>query len=119
MSKISLALLAGASVLCFADQAQAIDASPAAEPTVIYAGEPAQGAPVRVASAQNSNMGGGFIQFLLGDAPRGGRYQQQQPMYQQQPESGYARRSMDPQQSMRQPQQEELVDERQRPFDPK
>jgi len=119
MSKMSLALLASASLLCFADQAQAIDASPAAEPTVIYAGEPAQGAPVRVASAQNSNMGGGFIQFLFGDAPQGGRYQQQQPMYQQQPESGYARRSMDPQQSMRQPQQEEMVDERQRPFDPK
>ena len=121
MSKISLALLAGVSFLCFADQAQAIDASPATEPNVIYAREPAQAAPVRVASAQNSNMGGGFIQFLFGDAPQGGRYQQQQPMYQQQPDNGY--RSglppMDPQQSMRQPQQQEMVDERQRPFDPK
>lgn len=124
MSKISLALLASVSFLCFADQAQAIDASPLAEPSVIYAREPAsQPAPVRVASAENSNMGGGFIQFLFGDAPQGGRYQQQQPMYQQQPDNGYGRRSllppMDPQQSMRQPQQQEMVDERQRPFDPK
>jgi lipoprotein-anchoring transpeptidase ErfK/SrfK len=123
MSKISLALLASASCLCFADQAQAIDASPSAEPTVIYAREPAPSAPVRMASAENSNMGGGFIQFLFGDAPQGGRYQQQQPMYQQQPDNGYGRRSllppMDPQQSMRPPQQEEAVDERQRSFDPK
>ena len=122
--KISLSLLAGVSLLCFADQAQAIDASPSSEPAVIYAREPAQAAPVRVASAENSSMGGGFIQFLFGDAPQGGRYQQQQPpMYQQQPDNGYGRRSllppMDPQQSMRQPQQEEQVDERQRPFDPK
>lgn len=121
--KTSLALLAGVSLLCFADRAEAIDASPPSEPTVIYAREPAQPAPVRMASAENSNMGGGFIQFLFGDAPQGGRYQQQQPMYQQQPDNGYGRRPllppMDPQQSMRQPQQEELVDERQRPFDPK
>jgi len=121
--KIPLALLAGVSLLCFADQAQAIDASPSAEPAVIYAREPAPSAPVRMASAQNSNMGGGFIQFLFGDAPQGGRYQQQQPMYQQQPDNGYGRQQLlppiDPQQSMRQPQQEEVVDERQRSFDPK
>jgi lipoprotein-anchoring transpeptidase ErfK/SrfK len=117
--KISLALLAGASLLCFADQAQAIDASPSTEPAVIYAREPA---PVRMASAENSNMGGGFIQFLFGDAPQGGRYQQQQPVYQQQPDNGYGRRSllppMDPQQSMIR-QQEEAVEPAQRPFDPK
>ncbi len=123
MSKISLALLASVSCLCFADQAQAIDASPSTEPTVIYAREPAPSAPVRMASAENSNMGGGFIQFLFGDAPQGGRYQQQQPVYQQQPDNGYGRRSllppMDPQQSMRPQQQEEAVDDRQRSFDPK
>jgi lipoprotein-anchoring transpeptidase ErfK/SrfK len=117
--KISLALLAGASLLCFADQAQAIDASPSTEPAVIYAREPA---PVRMASAENSNMGGGFIQFLFGDAPQGGRYQQQQPVYQQQPDNGYGRRSllppMDPQQSMIR-QQEEAVEPAQRTFDPK
>lgn len=117
--KISLALLAGASLLCFADQAQAIDASPSTEPAVIYAREPA---PVRMASAENSNMGGGFIQFLFGDAPQGGRYQQQQPVYQQQPDNGYGRRSllppMDPQQSMIR-QQEEAAEPAQRTFDPK
>src|SRR2546430_10030127 len=86
--KISLALLASASCLCFASEAFAIDASPAAEPGVIYAREPAQPAPVRMASAERSNMGGGFIEFLFGDAPQGGRYQQQ-PAYQTQPDDGY------------------------------
>ena len=37
--KISLALLASASCLCFASEAFAIDASPAAGPGVIYAGD--------------------------------------------------------------------------------
>ena len=49
--KISLALLASASCLCFASEAFAIDASTA--PTVIYAGRPA---PVRTASAERANM---------------------------------------------------------------
>src|SRR4051794_41459591 len=83
--KISLALLASASCLCFASEASAIDASPTAEPTVIYAREPA---PVRMATAERSNMGGGFIEFLFGDAPQGGRYQQA-PAYQTQPDYGY------------------------------
>ena len=115
MKKISLALLAGASWLgAGINQAAAIDG--VSEPRVIYAAQPEQAAPpVRVAS----NMGGGFIQFLFGEAPQGGRYQQQQPMYQQQPEYG-ARRSMlppmDPQQGMR---QEEASEPAQRPFDPK
>jgi hypothetical protein len=100
--KISLALLASASCLCFASEAFAIDASPTAEPTVIYGREPA---PVRMASAERSNMGGGFIEFLFGDAPQGGRYQQA-PAYQTQPDYGYGGRRallppMDPQQSMR------------------
>lgn len=122
MSKISLALLASVSCLCFADQAQAIDASPLGEPSVIYGREPARPAPVRTASADRNQMGGGFIEFLFGDAPQSGRYQQQ-PVYQQQPDNGYGRRSllppMDPQQSMRPQQQEEAVDDRQRSFDPK
>ena len=118
--KISLALLASASCLCFASEAFAIDASPAAEPGVIYAREPAQPAPVRMASAERSNMGGGFIEFLFGDAPQGGRYQQQ-PAYQTQPDDGYGGRRMllppmDPQQSMR---REEELDPAQRPLDPK
>ena len=55
--KFSLALLASASILC-----ATID--PAAAQS---------GQPVRMAT----NMGGGFIEFLFGDAPRGGRYQQE------------------------------------------
>src|SRR6478735_5031120 len=83
--KMSLALLAGASCLVFADQAAAIDASPLAEPTVIYANQPA---PVRTAYAERSQMGGGFIEFLFGDErQQGGRYQRQ-PVYQQQPGYG-------------------------------
>ena len=114
--KISLALLASASCLCFASEASAIDASPIAEPSVIYSREPA---PVRMASAERSSMGGGFIEFLFGDAPQGGRYQREQA-YQPQPDYG-GRRSllppMDPQQSMRG--EEEAIDPAQRPLDPK
>src|SRR5258705_13779926 len=83
--KISLALLASASCLCFSSEAFAIDASPTAEPSVIYGREPA---PVRMASAERSQMGGGFIEFLFGDAPQGGRYQRE-PAYQPQPDYGY------------------------------
>jgi lipoprotein-anchoring transpeptidase ErfK/SrfK len=119
--KISLALLASVSCLCFANEASAIDASPIAEPSVIYAREPAQPAPVRMASSERSNMGGGFIEFLFGDAPQGGRYQRE-PAYQPQPDYGYgARRSllppMDPQQSMRR--EEEAVDPAQQRLDPR
>jgi lipoprotein-anchoring transpeptidase ErfK/SrfK len=119
--KISLALLASVSCLCFASEASAIDASPIAEPSVIYARQPAQPAPVRMASSERSNMGGGFIEFLFGDAPQGGRYQQA-PAYQPQPDYGYGGRRMllppmDPQQSMRR--EEEVVDPAQRLMDPK
>ena len=115
--KMSLALLASVSCLGFADQAAAIDASPLPEPTVVYANQPAQPAPVRTAYAERPRMGGGFIEFLFGDGPGQGS---QQSMYQQQP--GYGERRspmppMDPQQSM--PQQEEAVDPAQRPFDPR
>jgi len=116
MKKISLALLAGASWLgAGTNQAAAIDG--VSEPRVIYAAQPEQPAPpVRMAS----NMGGGFIEFLFGEPAQGGRYQQQQPMYQQQPEYG-ARRSMlppmDPQQGPRQ--QDEASEPAQRPFDPR
>ena len=126
--KMSLALLASVSCLGFSDSALAIDASPLAEPTVIYANQPAQPAPVRTAYAERSQMGGGFIEFLFGDGPpQGGRYQQQQPVYQQQPDyqqqPGYGYRRgmlppMDPQQSMRQD-QEEALEPAQRPLDPK
>jgi lipoprotein-anchoring transpeptidase ErfK/SrfK len=115
--KMSLALLASASFLvAVPHQAFAIDAAPSGEPTVIYANQPAPQAPVRMASAERSNMGGGFIQFLFGDGPGQGY---QQPMYQQQPSYG-GRNSlppMDPQQQMRQ-QQEDAADPAQRRFDP-
>ena len=102
MSKqFTLALLASASILCAA-------ISP-------VAAQSAQ--PVRMAS----NMGGGFIQFLFGEPEQGGRYQQQQPMYQQQPEYG-GRRSMLPPMDPQQPggyRQEEAADPAQRPVDPR
>ena len=72
---LTLALLAGASLL-------SIGVCPAAagDPNVIYANDPQ-------ATAVQSGMGGGFIQFLFGDTPQSRRYyeQQQQPVYQQQP----------------------------------
>jgi lipoprotein-anchoring transpeptidase ErfK/SrfK len=119
MKKMSLALLASASFLVAGPhQALAIDAAPLPEPAIVYANQPAPPAPVRMASAERSNMGGGFIEFLFGDGPGQGNLQQ--PMYQQQPGYG-ARRSllppMDPQQSM--PQQDEAADPAQRPFDPR
>ena len=99
MSKqFSLALLASASLLCVSINSAAAQ-------------------PVRMA---NNNMGGGFIEFLFGDGPQGGRYQQA-PAYQTQPDYGYGGRrmllpQMDPQQSMR---REEALDPAQRPLDPK
>ena len=117
--KITFALLASVSCLCFTNEALAIDASTA--PTVIYAREPAQPAPVRMAAAERAGMGGGFIEFLFSDAPQGNRYQQQ-PAYQTQPDYGQGGRRMllppmDPQQSMRR--EEEVADPAQQRLDPK
>jgi lipoprotein-anchoring transpeptidase ErfK/SrfK len=126
--RMSLALLASASCLgAGLDQAQAFEAAAVPEPSVIYADQPAPPpAPVRVAYAERSNMGGGFIEFLFGDGPNQGERYQQQPDYQrpvypqpayQQP--GYQQQpSYQPQGSLL-PQQEEASDPRQRPFDPK
>jgi lipoprotein-anchoring transpeptidase ErfK/SrfK len=116
--KIILALLASVFCLCFTGEASAIDASSSTEPNVIYARRPAP--PVRMASSERSNMGGGFIEFLFGDLPQGGRYRQ--PVYQQQPDYGYGGRRtllppMDPQHSMRR--EEEVVDPAQYRLDPK
>ena len=88
--KFTLALLASASILCATTHSAAAQSAQ----------------PVRVAS----NMGGGFIEFLFGDAPRSGRYEQ----YQQQPDVGYDGRRM-PQQGMY---GQEAVEPSQR-FDPK
>jgi lipoprotein-anchoring transpeptidase ErfK/SrfK len=118
---MSLALLAGASCLSVGlPRAAAVEAAPAAEPTVIYADQPEQraAAPLRVASAEHSNMGGGFIEFLFGDEQN--QNYQQQPAYQQQPSYEPRRQLLpqaDPQQAI--PQQEAVSDPTQRPFDPK
>jgi lipoprotein-anchoring transpeptidase ErfK/SrfK len=117
--RMTLAVLAGAAALgAGLHQAAAIEAAPFQEPAVIYANQTAQ--PVRTASAERSNMGGGFIEFLFGDGQQqSGRYQQQPPVYQQQP-SYYvpvygAERPMAP----GYPQQLQAEDPTQRPFDPK
>src|ERR1700724_935580 len=111
--KMSAALLAGASFLTLGiDRAAAIDSASPAEPTVIYAEQREPAAPLRTASAERSNMGGGFIQFLFGDG-QGQRYPQP-PVYQQQPSYEPA----PPLSSMPQ-QQEEANDPAQRAFDPK
>ena len=113
LKNMSLALLAGASFLAGVHQTAAIEVGLPAEPTVIYADQPAQ-RPVRTAYAERSSMGGGFIEFLFGEGPsQGGRYQQQ-------PEYG-GRRSMlppmDPRQMSRP--QEEASEPAQRQMDPK
>ncbi len=84
---------------------------------MIYSYRTPQPAP-RMAYAGRSQMGGGFIEFLFGDGPQGGRYQQQ-PSYEQQP--GYDGRRMllppaDPQDAMY---RREEGDPAQRPLDPK
>jgi lipoprotein-anchoring transpeptidase ErfK/SrfK len=118
--KTSLAFLASASCLgAGLHQARAIEAAaPFAEPTVIYADPPAQRPePMRMAYAERSSMGGGFIEFLFSDGQSQGspRYQQQ-PSYQQEP--GYdPRRPMEPQRAMRQ--QEESIEPARPSFDPK
>ena len=112
--KIPLALLAGAATLVSIHTASAIEASVPAEPRAAYADQtPPQPAPVRVASAERSGMGGGFIEFLFSDG-QSGRRPPPQPAYD-------PRRAllppMDPQQSMRP--QYEASDPEQRPFDPR
>ena len=109
MKKISLALLAGASFLSFGfPQASANDASFIIAPLVIppdQQGPPVP--PVRVASADRSNLGGGFIEFLFGG--RQGDYRQQPPYPSQQLQMGAPL-------AMRQP----MMSEPARPaFDPK
>jgi len=111
--KISLALLAGASSLgAGLDQANAIDAAEFAQPRTVYASPSAQ-APMRTASAERSNMGGGFIEFLFGDGPQ--RYQQA-PVYQQQPSYGQPHLLL-PQTDPQLQQQDPAVDAAQ-PLDP-
>ena len=122
LKKISLALLASASCLCAGlQQAAAIETGVATEPTVIYAGEPAQRpvAPMRTAAAEGRRMGGGFIEFLFGDGPsQGGRYQQDG--YQTQPSYEPRRALLPPMGTEQAIRRQEDVEEPARPaFDPK
>ena len=81
MKRMYLALLAGASFLSFGlPQAAANDAGFLAAPVVIHPDQPgAPVPPVRVASADRPNLGGGLIEFLLGNRPQGAY--RQQPSY--------------------------------------
>ncbi|WP_322517900.1 L,D-transpeptidase [Rhodopseudomonas palustris] len=114
--KTTLALLTSASCLAAGlPHAAAYETSPVPEPTVIYGARQApQPAPVRTASAQRSNMGGGFIEFLFRD---GG--EPSHPGYYEPPPSYEQRRQylppMDPQ-AMRQP---EAIDPARPAFDPR
>ncbi|HEU4804920.1 MAG TPA: L,D-transpeptidase, partial [Nitrobacter sp.] len=104
----SLALLAGVSLAGLGVQ-QALATEPQArfftEPTVVYAEQPApQPARQRIAHAERSNMGGGFIEFLFGDDQQQGSYDQRQPydprpLYAPQPQAMQPQ-AMQPQQIM-------------------
>lgn len=120
-NRIYLALLAGASFFNSAHQAAANEAEFVSEPAVVYADQSAQRpvAPMRTASAERSNMGGGFIEFLFGDGQNQGDRYRQQGAYQQQPSYQSQRLlvpQMDPQQAMR---QQELGEPARPAFDPK
>jgi lipoprotein-anchoring transpeptidase ErfK/SrfK len=124
--KMSVALLGSAcTFMAGANDASAFDNSVPNDPPAVLYQPRVPPAPVRVAS--NSNMGGGFIEFLFGDGPgRGPAYAPEHPVYQQQP--GYSDpRRLPP---MGEPQmqggyqqgaslQQEPADPRQRRFDPK
>jgi lipoprotein-anchoring transpeptidase ErfK/SrfK len=129
MNKTRYALLAGACLLGMSlPRAAANEASFVTDPVVLHpdqSASPAAPAPLRMASADRPNLGGGFIEFLFGDRPgQGDRYQPQggyqgnyQPgVYQQQQQVYPAPRPLfspaEPQQSM--------ISEPARPtFDPK
>jgi len=130
MKKIHFALLASACWLGFGiPQAAANEANFVTAPVALHPDQSATpaAAPVRVASADRPNMGGGFIEFLFGDGQGQGYqphdqadrqrplYPQQQP-YQQQPYQSQQPAMMMPQQTMQQP----MMGEPARPaFDPK
>jgi len=122
-NRIHLALLAGASLLSSGlQQTAANEAGFVTEPIVLYADQSAVtpvAAPVRTASAERSNMGGGLIEFLFGDGQNQGDRYRQQGAYQQQPYYQSQRSlvpQMDPQQFMR---QQDMGEPARPAFDPK
>jgi len=122
-NRMRLALLAGASLLSFGlSPVAATEADFVSEPTIIHADQAERPlfAPVRTASTERSNLGGGFIEFLFGDGPAQGQAYQRQPVYQQQPAYYDPSRSLLPPIGQPQMQQEEeAFDPGQRPFDPR
>jgi len=126
MKKMYFALLASACWFGFGvPQAAANESNFVTAPVALHPDQSAAPAPapVRIASADRPNMGGGFIEFLFGDGqgqgdqPQGQVYRQQP--YQQQPyqlQPGYQ-----PQPAMMVPQmQQPMMGEPARPaFDPK
>jgi lipoprotein-anchoring transpeptidase ErfK/SrfK len=119
--KIYFALLGSACVIASADRAAAFDNPPSSDPPGrIYARQAAP-QPIRVAANSRASMGGGFIEFLFGGEEQGQRYYpQQQPIYQQQP-AYYDQRTLPPmgEPQMRDPEQQDAMDPRSRPFDPR
>jgi len=114
-NRTCLALLAGASFLSSTHQATANEAEFVSRPTAIYADQSAQrpAAPMRTASAERSNMGGGLIEFLFGDGQnQGDRYRQQPSFQSQRP----LLPPMEPQQTMR---RQDLGEPAHPAFDPK
>jgi lipoprotein-anchoring transpeptidase ErfK/SrfK len=126
MKKMYFALLASACWLSPGfSQAAANEADFVTDPVVLHPDQsavPPVSAPVRVASADRPNMGGGFIEFLFGDDQGQGYRSQdqidrQRPLYPQQyqPQPGYPPQMM-PQQTMQQP---GISDPARPAFDPK
>jgi lipoprotein-anchoring transpeptidase ErfK/SrfK len=86
MSKQSFPIfLVSVSLLSVAASSSALarDVAPIPEPQVLYAPDAPQAAPVQMASAQRSNMGGGFIEYLFNGGQQAPAYDQ--PYYQQMP----------------------------------
>jgi lipoprotein-anchoring transpeptidase ErfK/SrfK len=104
MKKMYFALLASACWLSPAiPQAAANEADFVTDPVVLHPDQsatPPAPAPVRTASADRPNLGGGFIEFLFGDG-QGQGYQPQGQIYQQQP--SYQQPAYQPQPPMSEP----------------
>ena len=118
-NRIYLALLAGVSLLSSGLQPTAAnEAGFVTEPTVLHPDQTAArplALPVRTASAE-SNMGGGFIEFLFGDGQNQGDRYRQQGAYQQQP---YYQRPLLPQMDPQAMRQQDMSEPARPAFDPR
>ncbi|MGA7939642.1 MAG: L,D-transpeptidase [Bradyrhizobium sp.] len=119
MKRMYFALLAGACWLSPGfPQAAANEAEFVSDPVVLHPDHSAAPpAPVRIASTDRPNMGGGFIEFLFGGG-QGQAYQSQGEVYQ--PRSGYPQPAYQPQMMPQQGMAQPMMGEPVRPaFDPK